>query len=45
MLLAQTSTGTFTARGLVGSIGQNLMRPFRVVLDFGGARVAFIPKD
>ena len=44
VLFAQATTGTFTTRGVTGSIGQKLMQPFIVVLDFGGARAAFVPK-
>lgn len=43
-LFARATSGSFTTRGLAGSIGQNLMQPFTVVYDFGGARVAFVAK-
>lgn len=41
---SQAKTGAFSDRYLSGNIGQDLMEPFVMVFDFGGSRVAFLPR-
>lgn len=37
-------TGAFTDTYLAGNIGQDFMKPFEILFDFGGSRVAMLPK-
>ena len=37
--------GAFTDTYLAGNIGQDFMKPFKVLFDFGGSRVALVPKE
>jgi hypothetical protein len=37
--------GNFADENKDGNIGAELLRPFRVVLDYSGHRVAFVPRD
>lgn len=41
---SQAKVGAFADPYLAGNIGQDFMRPFDVVFDFGGSRVALLPK-
>lgn len=41
---SQAKVGAFADPYLAGNIGQDFMKPFDVVFDFGGSRVALVPK-
>jgi hypothetical protein len=41
---SQATVGAFNDRYLAGNIGQDFMKPFTMYFDFGGSRVAFVPK-
>jgi hypothetical protein len=41
---SQAKQGAFTDTYLAGNIGQEFMKPFKVLFDFGGSRVALVPK-
>ncbi len=42
---SQATIGAFNDSYLAGNIGQDFMKPFTVFFDFGGSRVALVPKD
>ncbi|MEA2553835.1 MAG: hypothetical protein QOJ65_2011, partial [Fimbriimonadaceae bacterium] len=41
---SQATVGAFANKHLAGNIGQEFMKPFTIVFDFGGSRVGLIPK-
>jgi hypothetical protein len=42
---SEATVGAFNDNYLAGNIGQEFMKPFTVFFDFGGSRVALVPKD
>lgn len=42
---SQATVGAFADNYLAGNIGQEFMKPFTVIFDFGGSRVALVPKS
>jgi len=40
---SEAKTGAFTSEYLAGNIGQDFLKPFDLVIDFGGSRVGFLP--
>ncbi|MEW6073445.1 MAG: retropepsin-like aspartic protease [Planctomycetota bacterium] len=42
---AMVATGAFRDAYTLGNIGQELLAPFRVVLDYPHRRIAFVPRD
>jgi len=44
-VFSQATIGAFNDRYLAGNIGQDFMKPFTVYFDFGGSRVALVPKN
>ena len=44
VVFSLAKTGAFADHYFTGNIGQDLMEPFTVVFDFGGSRVAFLPR-
>ncbi|MBS1718248.1 MAG: retropepsin-like domain-containing protein [Armatimonadetes bacterium] len=41
---SKAETGSFANTDVMGNVGQLLMKPFTLIFDFGGYRVAFLPK-
>ena len=44
VVFSEATVGAFNDRYLAGNIGQEFMKPFTIYFDFGGSRVAFVPK-
>jgi len=42
---AQAESGAFTDIYLDGNVGQAFLKPFRIVLDYRGDRIAFVERE
>jgi hypothetical protein len=45
VVFATGATGAFAEPYLAGNIGQEFMKPFKIVLDFTGSRIALLPRE